>query len=108
MKLPLIQSLAPVLLLVATAVGSWLASKIAAAADHAKALDRAQLLSHIATDCAALVASLFPGKPWATLLEETVKAITRAAGVPTQNVVAIQNAAAGALMRLGKSPQANP
>lgn len=69
-----------------------------------KDLERAQHLDTIARGAAALVLSLNPDKPWARLLEDTVKQISAAAGLPTQNGKAIERAAAGALAGLGVKP----
>lgn len=88
--------------LVATAVGTWLGTRIIKPKDK----DRAELLDRIADGCAALILSLYPDKPWAELIRMVIQRISGAAGVPTQSAVAIENAAAGALRRLGKEPGA--
>lgn len=66
--------------------------------------DRAGLLAQIAQDAAAFVLAAFPNKPWAELLNSVVQRILSLPGVPTSNTTAIENAAAAALVRLGKSP----
>lgn len=85
--------------LAATLVGAWLAHRITTPKDH----DRALLLERIALGAAALVVSLNPKADWATLLEETIKQIVTAAGLPTQNGDAIHRAAAAALTSLGRN-----
>lgn len=94
----------PLIGIVATGLGGWLARKIGGAHDQQAAFHRAQILSVIAQDAAALVVSLNPTASWATLLEQTVKQIASAAGLPVTDQQAIQRAAASALSALGKLP----
>lgn len=86
---------------VALVIGTWLGSRIIQPRDH----DRAAHLDAIAQGAAALAVSLFPNATWLVLLEQTVKQIASAAGVPTRNVAALNRAAAAALTRLGKAPE---
>jgi hypothetical protein len=92
--------LGPLVGLVATALGGWIATRITAPKDH----DRAALLSRIAEEAAALVYSLNPNAAWADMLRDVVARIASAAGLPTSSAQAIENAAASALIKLGKSP----
>lgn len=84
-------------------LGTWVASRIVKPSDHV----RAQHLANIASDAAALVLSLNPTAPWATLLADVVRQISTAAGVPTNNAAAIQRAAAGALVKAGVAAGGN-
>jgi hypothetical protein len=86
--------------LLAIAVGGWLGRRIITPTDA----QRAAHLDKIASGAASLAVSMFPNQPWAILLENTVKQIAAAAGVPTANRDAIQRAAAAALTALGKAP----
>jgi len=86
--------------LAATLIGGWLGHRLTKPKDR----DRAALLDQIAEGAAALVVSLFPSEHWSVLLENVVKQIAAAAGVPTRNVDAIERAAASALTKLGKNP----
>lgn len=79
------------------ALGAWLIKKYKTPTD----LERATLLSHIAEAAAALVVSLNPKADWATLLQQVVAQIASAAGLPTNNMAAINRAAAAALMKVG-------
>jgi hypothetical protein len=81
-------------------IGTFLGHRIIKPRDH----DRAAHLDQIAAGAAALVVSLFPGAAWAVLLENVVKQIAAAAGVPTRNVMALNRAAAAALTNLGVKP----
>lgn len=101
--LPLIGSLVSI---IATGLGGWLAHKLAGAADHDKALKRAQLLDTIATAAAAVVVSLNPTAQWAQLVDDTVKQIGQAAGLTVTDQSAITRAAVAALTALGKNPGA--
>ena len=65
---------------------------------------RAQLLRLVAEEAAALVISLNPNQPWASLLANVIQQIAGMADPPTRNQAALQRAAAAALLRLGKSP----
>lgn len=94
--------LGPLVGLVATAVGAWIATRITKPKDH----ERAELLAKIAAGAAALVVALNPGASWATLLQQVEAQIATAAGLPTRNAQAIQRAAAEALSALGKAPNA--
>jgi hypothetical protein len=85
--------LTPLLQLVGVALGGLLAHRIVTPTDH----QRAQLLSQIANDAAALVVSKNPNMPAAQLLQQVIQAISNAAGVPTTNQDAIARAAAAAL-----------
>lgn len=90
----------PAIELFATALGGWLLHRISKPRDH----DRAALLALIAKDVAAFVVSMFPNKTWAELLQLVVQRIAASAGLPTKNAQAIENAAAAALIALGKAP----
>ena len=94
--------LGPIVGLLATAVGAWLAHRIKNPTD----MDRATLLSRMAAEAAALIVSLYPSKPWAELLTMVVQRMSAAAGIPTKSAQAIENAAAHALTMLGKNPNA--
>ncbi len=86
----------------ATLFGGWLGTRIVTPKDH----ERAALVAVIASGAAALVVSMYPGKPWAELLELIVRQIEASAGLPTRNTTAIKQAAAKALAALGKPPVA--
>ncbi len=86
----------PLVGLVATGVGAWIVRQLKKPSD----LERAQLLEAIATDAAALVVTLYPGRPWAELLQLVIQQISTAAGLSTRNAQAIQRAAASALSQL--------
>ncbi len=90
----------PAIELVATAVGAWLLHRLRKPSDH----QRAELLALIAKESAAFLVAMYPSKPWAELLQLLVQRIAAAAGLPTKNAQAIENAAASALRELGKSP----
>jgi len=90
-----------VFLLLVIGLGSWFAARLVRPKDH----DRAEALSVIAHDGAALAVALNPKGGWATLLKQTVDQIADAAG--TSSRVAIERAAAGALTALGKNPGVN-
>lgn len=94
--------LGPVVSLVAIAIGSWFGHRITSPKDH----ERAALLSTIAQDAAAFIVALNPTAPWDQLLKDLIARISAAAGLPTSNLTAIENAAAAALTKLGKSPTA--
>jgi hypothetical protein len=98
----------PLLGIIATGFGGWIARKIGLAHDTQAALHRAQILAVIAQDAAALVVSVNPTAVWSVLLEQTVKQIAAAAGLSTTDQQAIQRAAASALTALGKSPGTVP
>jgi len=66
--------------------------------------ERAQHLSTIARESAALLVSEKKGATWATLIEDLVKQLTANESVPTGNVDAIRRAAAGALQAAGVKP----
>jgi hypothetical protein len=100
----LLHWIGPLLGIVATGLGGWIARKIGLAHDTQAALHRAQILAVIAQDAAALVVSLNPTAAWSALLELTVKQIAQAAGLSTTDQQAIMRAAASALTALGKSP----
>lgn len=84
----------------AVIVGGLLVHVLKTPKDH----ERAALLAAIANEAAAWVAAHYPDKPWAELLEAVVQRIAAAAGLPTKNATAIENAAAAALTRLGRAP----
>lgn len=86
--------------LLATGIGSWVGTRIIKPRDH----ERAIALEAIARGAAALVVSLNPTAKWAHLVEQVVKMIASAAGVPTTSAAAIQRAATAALLGLGKDP----
>jgi uncharacterized membrane protein len=88
--------------LAATLLGTWLGTRFLKPKDH----DRALLLEKIAEGAAALVVATFPTASWATLLQNVVTQVAKAAGLPTQNGDAIERAAAAALLKLGKAPAA--
>lgn len=92
--------LGPVVGLVATIVGGWIAHRYTSPSDH----ERATLLSRIAEDAAAVIVAFNPNAPWADMLRDLVARINAAAGVPTKNATAIENAATAALLKLGKTP----
>lgn len=101
----LLPYLGPLIALAATSLGGWLLSRLTG---HATALARAQALSLIASEAAAAVVALNPSASWAALLKDTVDRIANAAGLPTANRLAIENAASAALTTLGKNPGAAP
>jgi len=90
----------PVVGLIATGVGAWLVRQLKKPSD----LERAHLLEKIATDAAALIVAMYPGKPWAELLQLVIQQISTAAGLSTRNAQAIQRAAASALAELVEAP----
>ncbi len=92
--------LGPLVGLIATGVGAWIARHIKKPTD----LERAQLLEKIATDAAALVVTMYPGKPWAELLTLVIQQVSTAAGLSTRNAQAIQRAASTALARFVEAP----
>lgn len=98
MKLPVSQllELAPYALQAGVLVVGWLISRRLKAPEQRA---RAEALARIANDTAAAVYAANPGASWAKLLEETVRELSAAAGLPTRNEGAIQRAAAGALAR---------
>ena len=63
--------------------------------------DKADHLSQIANEAAALVTLQSKGAPWAVLLQNTITQITNAAGLPVKNEDAIKRAAAAALKAHG-------
>ena len=87
---PLFQNL---ILTAAVGLGGWIATRIKKPSDK----DRAEHLSLIAAEAAALVVSLYPNASWSDLLARVVAQIADAAGVPTGNSQAIQRAATAAL-----------
>lgn len=87
------QLLGPIVGIVATGVGAWIARHLKKPTD----VDRATLLATIAADAAAFVVHMYPGKTWADALQLVVQQISTAAGLPTKNAQAIQRAAASAL-----------
>jgi hypothetical protein len=90
----------PVIGLLATGVGAWIAHRFTQPRDH----ERAVLLTRIAEDAAAVIVAFNPRATWPDLLRDLVQRISTAAGVPTRNLTAIENAATAALMKLGKAP----
>ena len=88
--------------MIATALGGWIGTRIITPTDH----QRASLLDTIATGAAAYIVATYPGKPWTELVLLVVQRIKSAAGLPTDNSTAIENAAAAALAALGKVPVA--
>ena len=95
--------LGPLVGLIATGVGGWIAHRFSSPSDH----QRAALLAQIAADAAAAVYANNPTNAYAEMLRDVVARISSAAGVPTTNATAIENAAAGALVRLGASASAS-
>jgi len=65
--------------------------------------DRAQLLTKIIEDTAALVVNMTPRATWAQLLKDVVAQALTVSSLPTKNKAAIERAAAAALVKLGKS-----
>lgn len=94
--------LGPLVGLVATGVGAWIARKLKTPTD----LDRAHLLEKIATDAAALVVAMYPGRSWSELLQLVIQQVSTAAGLSTRNANAIQRAAASALAQMVEAPVA--
>ncbi len=95
--------LGPLVGLLATGLGAWIGKRIITPKDH----ERAALLDTIAAGAASYIAGAYPGKPWAELVQLVIQRISTAAGLPTTNSTAIENAAALALARLGKGPGAS-
>lgn len=95
--------LGPLVGLLATGIGGWIAHRFTSPTDH----QRAALLAQIASDAAAAVYANNPGNAYADMLRDVVARISAAAGVPTTNATAIENAAAGALVRLGVAARAD-
>jgi hypothetical protein len=94
---PVIGLLTPVVIAV---LGGLIHKAIVTPKDH----ERAALLATIAQDSASFIVAMNPNKSWDDLLKDVVNRISAAAGLPTSNATAIQNAAAGALTALGKAP----
>lgn len=92
----------PVMGILSLVIGGWFAKKVVTPKDH----ERAVLLNTIAKGAVSIIVAAFPKADWAKLLELSVDAISRAAGVPTQNTEAINRAAAAALTEMGKNPNA--
>lgn len=67
---------------------------------------RAHLLRQIAEDAAALTIQRYPKATFEQSLGFVVQAMSSAAGLPTRNGAALERAAAGALIRYGKQPDA--
>lgn len=86
--------------LIVSAAALWITRALKTPRDW----ERAQLLALIAEAAAALVVSINPRAPWANLLQETIKQIAAAAGLPIRDRAAIERAAASALAQLGKLP----
>lgn len=96
-------ALAPLVGLAATIFGGWIGHRIASPKDH----ERAELLTRIAEETAAVIYASNPTAAWTDLVRDTVARIAGAAGLPTNNTTAIQNAATAALLKLkAVSPQA--
>lgn len=87
----------PLLKTAALIIGGLLLRRLSKPSDKA----RAEHLALIAGAAAALVRSKYPNATWSQLLQETVREISMAAGLPTRNGSAINRAAAEALSRLG-------
>ena len=86
--------LAP-LVVPATILGAaWLHKAVSASPTD---LERAQHLSRMATDAAALVVSINPSSSRAELLRQVVNMLASATATPTDNADALNRAAAGAL-----------
>lgn len=67
-------------------------------------LERADLLSRLANEAAALILSSNPKAPYAQLLQQLVSHLSQAPAVPTDNGDAIKRAAAAALVAQGVKP----
>lgn len=91
-----------IVLLAATAVGTWLSTRIVKPKDH----ERAGLLDRIARGAVSLVVLNNPNLPAAKLLEMAVNQIALSAGTSSRS--AMERAAAAALTDLGKNPGATP
>lgn len=74
---------------------------------HQERAAKADLLSKIANDAAALVYANNPNLPVAQLIRDTVRQISTAAGLPTTDVGAQERAAAAAIaaVRAGDLPR---
>jgi hypothetical protein len=92
--------LGPLIGLAATIIGGWLGHRIASPKDH----DKAALLTRIAEETAAAIYAANPSAVWADLLRDTINRLAGAAGLPTTNAVAIENAATAALLKLRGGP----
>lgn len=95
-----LEVLKSVAIILAPIVGAWIGHRYTTPTD----LERATLLAQIAKDAASVVVSFNPSAPWADLLRDLIARISSAAGLPTRNLTAIENAATAALQALGKSP----
>lgn len=84
----------------ALALGGWIAKRIKTPTDA----ERAALLSRMAEDAAALLVSTKRTASWAVLLQELVRTLSTAAGIPTRNAGALERAAAAALIKAGAKP----
>lgn len=60
-------------------------------------LQRAQLLSHLASDAAAWAVATYPGRTVPELVKIVVDKLTQMSGVPTTDAGAIERAAHGAV-----------
>ena len=89
--------LTPIVQLIAGVLGLALAHRIVTPSDQA----RAELLSKIANDAAALVILKNPGSTAAQLLQQLITQMSLAAGLPTSSQQAIARAAAAALKSHG-------
>jgi hypothetical protein len=90
-----------ILTVVVAVLGGLINHSVKTPKDH----DRALQVSLLADDAAAVVLALNASAPWAQLVTDTVNRLKAAAGIPTTNLTALEQAATGALMRLGKTPQ---
>lgn len=66
--------------------------------------ERADLLTTIAGDAAAVISAAYPTKPWAELVNLVIQRLLTAKALPTKSRVALENAATKALTDLGRSP----
>lgn len=74
-------------------VGAWIAKALSTPTE----LQRAQHLSIIANDVAAEVVALMPGSTWAAQLEQVIRKLSQASGLPTTNANALARVATSAL-----------
>jgi hypothetical protein len=90
-----------ILTVIVTIAGALIHHAVKTPKDH----DRALHLAALADDFAAAVVTLNPMAPWATMVQDIVNRLKAAAGLNVSDAHALERAAQGALMRLGKSPE---
>ena len=88
--------LGPLVGLAATIIGGWLGHRFTSPKAH----DIGALLTRIAEESAAVIFAANPNAPLADLVRDTINRIASAAGLPTQNAIAIENAATAAIVKL--------